>query len=762
MSKYLMVVDANLNLTTKELTDDKVMTFGSSVNNNIVLESNFISKKHGYIKTHNNKCLLYLDTSAGFTSINDANVSSQDNDSGATELKNGTVIKIGSDVENIIMIYASPFINCFAYSIADKNRITIGRSSDCDIVLSSPVVGRSHAIISYNSDTEEFSITDSDSRCGTFVNWRRINEPCILREKDIIHIANCLLVFTSKNIINTDIITKTQGKAEIQIILKAVGLTRKIKNKLILENVNLSIGRGELIAIIGGFGSGKSTIMNALCGFEMADEGTVYLNDINLYKHYNLMKNLIGYVPQQDVLFENLTVRDMLYYSAKLRLPRDTSNKTVEETIDKALRRVKLDEKKDSLIKGLSGGQKKSVSIALELMSQQNLLFLDEPTSPLDPGSAESLMRILKNLTIETESARTILLITHRPGDIRFCDKVILMGKGGRLSFYGTPEKMLSVFKFSDYEKISGIDLNKSLYAKVEEDYYKSREINYNISPKIEDAKDFVNHSEVPPFASQLKTLSARYLKLLKNTTPRLLTVLLTPILISGLLWVVFRETDGAGAVFHVYDRTKTFLFSLACCCNYIGLGNAINEICEERTALKREYIAGLNLPAYVLSKLLIQFIVAVSQSLILTGMFAYFIGLPDSGCLFDNAFLEFFATISLSTLATGALCLVVSSVVKGVKQATGVAVPILVMQFLLSDSLIKLSGFASKISYFTISHWSVLQLELISNISALTPIPEEVSKNDIIKNFAYLFAFIVVFTIMNIFILFRVKKDSR
>ena len=180
------------------------------------------------------------------------------------------------------------------------------------------------------------------------------------------------------------------------------------------------------MAIIGGSGAGKSTILNCMCGYLPPDKGEVYINGINLYQNFDLVKKLIGYVPQSDIVYDNLTLHDMLFYTAKLRLPKDTSRNECEVAIDRAINLVELKEKKNSYIKALSGGQKKRASIAVDLLSDPNLLFLDEPTSGLDPGTERNLMYSLRNMA---DHGKTVILVTHSTLQLKLCDKIVFYGK---------------------------------------------------------------------------------------------------------------------------------------------------------------------------------------------------------------------------------------------------------------------------------------------------------------------------------------------
>lgn len=227
--------------------------------------------------------------------------------------------------------------------------------------------------------------------------------------------------------------------------------------KRILDDVSLSVMPGEMAAVIGGSGSGKSTLMNCLNGFEPATSGTVYINGEDLIKNYRSLKSMIGYVPQADIVHDNLKVQNMLRFAAQLRLPRGITEFEIKERIYDVLRTMGLFEHRHKLIKKLSGGQRKRAGIAAELISDPSLFLLDEPTSGLDPEAETSLMKQLCKLS--HEKGKTVICITHTLQNISLFDKIIFLAPGGRLCFSGTHPQALEFFGVSNltdaYELIS-------------------------------------------------------------------------------------------------------------------------------------------------------------------------------------------------------------------------------------------------------------------------------------------------------------------
>ena len=211
----------------------------------------------------------------------------------------------------------------------------------------------------------------------------------------------------------------------------------------LLDPISLTIYPSELVALMGPAGSGKTTLLKALNGYTPPASGKVLFNGSNLYQFYDLFRQQMGYVPQDDIVHPQLTVREALYFSTKLRT--DLSDEEIEKRIDKVLDDLGMRDKKNSLIgsperKVLSGGQRKRVNIAMELITDTPVLFLDEPTSGLSSYDAEGVVDLLKRLA---RSGKTIITTIHQPSIsiFRKFDDLIMIsrdpGRPGALAYFG-------------------------------------------------------------------------------------------------------------------------------------------------------------------------------------------------------------------------------------------------------------------------------------------------------------------------------------
>ena len=213
----------------------------------------------------------------------------------------------------------------------------------------------------------------------------------------------------------------------------------------ILHGVDLSLRAGELVALLGPSGSGKSTLLRAMNGFRPG-RGKVEVCGRDLYASFEALKALVGYVPQDDVVHGALTVEKALRYAAELRLPASMPEPLRRGTVDQVLAEVGLQDRRKVRIKSLSGGQRKRVAVAMELLARPPLFFLDEPTSGLDPALEEQMMALLRAITIEE---RLTVVTTHVLASLELVDLALVMAKG-RLVYLGPPAQIAEFFGAKD------------------------------------------------------------------------------------------------------------------------------------------------------------------------------------------------------------------------------------------------------------------------------------------------------------------------
>jgi ABC-type multidrug transport system ATPase subunit len=244
------------------------------------------------------------------------------------------------------------------------------------------------------------------------------------------------------------------GTVSGQITFVARDLCYTFPNgKMGLRNIRFSETHGRLVGIMGASGAGKTTLLNVLCGIEKPSDGEVLINGINLHSESEKLEGTIGLVPQDDLLIEELTVYQNLFYNARLCF-RDKSETEIDRLVTKTLQNLGLLDKKDlkvgsPLKKIISGGQRKRLNIALELIREPAILFIDEPTSGLSSKDSENVMDLLRELTLK---GKLIFVVIHQPSSeiYKMFDKMIILDEGGYQIYYGNPVEAVMYFKRMD------------------------------------------------------------------------------------------------------------------------------------------------------------------------------------------------------------------------------------------------------------------------------------------------------------------------
>ena len=732
--------------------------FGRDPKNDIILSSRLVSAEHGRFVYKNNSWVMedkaaYKDTgSTNGLIYNNAAITSR-------VISDGDFIRIDDGVETVsegvLFVFSSADSEnkWQTLTLSNKAELNIGRDNSCDLVLPHISVSKCHAKILREEDG--FFIVDNDSTNGVIVNNRPLSGKVKLHEKDVIVITNSKLIFTSKAIFYCCYKNGISVDASDIVIKRGKGR----KSFITCNHVNLNIKPGELVAVIGGSGAGKSTILNAMCGYLEPTQGEVYINGVDLYRNFDSLKKLIGYVPQSDIVYDNLTLHDMLMYTAKLRLPKDTLPAERENAINRAIEMVELPEKRNSLIKSLSGGQRKRASIAVELLSDPNLLFLDEPASGLDPGTERNLMQSLRAMA---DGGKTVILVTHSTLQLQMCDKIVFMGKGGNLCFYGSYDEALKFFGVSDIVDVYNMITDNAEHWKAKYEQTKAS------ASKVREAAAVSNKTNKNRL-KQLGVLSARYIKLVINDKQRLLLLLMQAPLLAVLISFVAN-----GKQFEQYEMSKSLLFALSCSAFWVGMLNAIQEICKERTVMKREYMTGLSLSSYISSKIFVLGGLCLVQSLLITGVFSLMVGLPEKGVV-TAPFVEILTTTFLTAVASTAMGLFVSSLFTNADRAMTVAPILLMPQILFSGLIFKLSGATETISWLAVCRWSMEGYGTTANLNELplrlqqegVQIPHEAesffefTSSHLLGSWGILVIYTVVFLILARIVLSKIGKEK-
>ncbi len=524
------------------------------------------------------------------------------------------------------------------------------------------------------------------------------------------------------------------------IRIDAVDLTRTVhkgilfnRNRtVLLDHISLSIPPGMFVAVVGGSGVGKTVLLNALSGQQPAEHGVVLYNGENFYEHAADFTALLGYVPQDDIIHKNLTVERALYYAARMRLPASFTRKQIRDRIKTVLEEVDMTPQRHQLISALSGGQRKRVSIGVELLADPPIFFLDEPTSGLDPGLDRTIMELLRRLA---DRGHTIILSTHTIYHIEICDAICFLAPGGRLAYCGSPESVKQFFQTSDYSEI---------YNKIYSDpehwvtlFELSPEHVENVlapqqQPQAGTRPPGQRHSSRPPRKPrrnplrQWRWLTERYLELIARDRTNLFILLAQAPIIAGLTVMLARDdvfydmTKPGSALNPVDIYAQRTLFIMVCSAIWFGTINAAREIVKERPIYQRERAINLGIMPYIASKVVVLGLLCAIQSFLLLYIVGVRAGYPTSGLLLSGmwgAFLEMYISLLLMAFAGLALGLVVSSLAPNTDRAVSMVPILLIPQIIFANVIFSLSGAAVFVSWIMPSRWGMQAIGSIARL---------------------------------------------
>jgi ABC-type multidrug transport system ATPase subunit len=416
-----------------------------------------------------------------------------------------------------------------------------------------------------------------------------------------------------------------------------------------IHDLNFHGECGELIGILGGSGVGKSTTLSILNGTLKPQDGKVVINGYDLYdeNEKDNLKGVIGFVPQDDLLIEELTVYQNIYYNAKMCLNNLAESKLVE-AVNKILTDFDLEEIKDlkvgnPLKKIISGGQRKRVNIALELLREPTILFVDEPTSGLSSVDSEAVMNLLKE---QTYKGKLVIINIHQPGSeiYKMFDKIMIIDKGGYQDYFGNPTEAIVYFKtmskFANPDedqcvKCGNVDTDQILQiveAKVVNEHGKATRMR-KVSPR-EWAEKFreksdnkpqgkvnerqaipENNFSIPGLFKQSVIFFTRDFLSKAADKQYIFISLLGPPLLAFLL-AFFTRYANETYMLSENDNIPAYLFMCVITSLFFGLMISSEEIVKDRKILKRESFLHLSWFSYLNSKVMILFLVSAFQTI--------------------------------------------------------------------------------------------------------------------------------------------------
>ena len=566
--------------------------------------------------------------------------------------------------------------------------LVVGRTPDNDLAIDHPLISRHHA--RFVRSGSEWTVTDLGSTNGTYVNGQRLGSSARIAVGDVVDLGGTRLVLQEGNRLERrDYRGDTRVEAH-DVAISAGG-------KRIIEGVSLTLMPSELVGLMGPSGAGKTTLMTALNGYQPPSSGRVLFNGQDLYSSFEQFRLGIGYVPQDDILHGELTVAEALYFTARLRLPGDTGDDEIARRIDRVLDELGIAHIRDSLIgtptrKVVSGGERKRVNVAMELLNDPPVLFLDEPTSGLSSEDALSVMQCLRDLA---RNGRTILLTIHQPSRevFRLMDNLAVVSRDvksrapARLVYYGpaypeairffNPERELPPEPSPDMV-LRGLAERPTAewHERYQQTTLKQRFVDQRAGRGQTRGAAVPGVRRPPSALRQTLVLTRRGIALKARDVWNSAILFAQAPIIGLLLALVFGSTTRANATpaevqsGAVAAATVLFLTNIAAI--WFGCSNAAREIVAEWAVFSRERMVGLRLPAYLASKLSLLGLIGLAQCVLLLLIVRY-------GCRLEAPWRPALVGLFLSTLVGTALGLLISALARSSEVAISL-VPIAIL----------------------------------------------------------------------------------
>jgi ABC transport system ATP-binding/permease protein len=551
--------------------------------------------------------------------------------------------------------------------------MAVGRDSACEVVLNDKSISRKHATLQ-PLPNGGCLVRDEHSQGGSFVNGRRFDEH-EFTVGDRLEIGPFCFQFDGLALVR---VANTSGGS-----IRAAGIYMQVSERslfgmlagkgrftnVILDDISVIIPPSRFFGLIGPSGAGKSSLLHTIAGLRKPEGGTVLIDGEDIYAHD--VPPSFGFVPQDDIVHPELTVRQGLQYSARLRLARETPRHELDRLIAQTMEQLLLTQRADLPIWRLSGGQRKRVSVAAELLARPSILFLDEPSSGLDPATEFQLMTLLRDLA---DTGCTIVCTTHVMENAFLIDQLVIL-VGGCLAFQGSPAEVKDYFHVKKLTDLYD-ELSEKLPKHWQKDFVEHREAKPAEPPALPASVRAPNKVRR---AMPLPILIARQWSILRSDWRNFLILLGQPPIIAALVcWVVGKDVTEPRDLIMFFAYLSTLWF---------GTSNAAQEIVKEFPIYRRERLVGVGAHSYLLSKFIFLSFITCVQSAILYLLMLAFEGSRDGSML-----LQLGGLWSTAFAAVGIGC-AISALSRSVMQAVMIVPLVLIPMIIFSGFVVKPSG---------------------------------------------------------------------
>ncbi|MEO7991252.1 MAG: ATP-binding cassette domain-containing protein [Chryseolinea sp.] len=429
-----------------------------------------------------------------------------------------------------------------------------------------------------------------------------------------------------------------------------------------LQNINIAEHGGKLVGLMGASGSGKSTLLSVLNGSEKPSSGRVTANGIDIHEHPERVEGVIGYIPQDDLLIEDLSVFQNLYYAARLCFDHYSKEETTA-LVERVLLSLGMTEIRDlkvgsAMDKTISGGQRKRLNVGLELLREPTILFVDEPTSGLSSRDSENIMDLLKELALR---GKMVFVVIHQPSSdiFKLFDTLIILDVGGFQIYYGNPIDAVIYFRdmvnaanksqgaCPECGNINPEQIFSIIETKVVNEYGRltnTRKISpgqwYQYFkqkikvPKITHSEDVLPVAqEIPNWFKQWSVFSTRdFLSKLANKQYLYINLLEAPVLAFFIAFMVkyYNVLGGQGEYsFYNNQNIPVYFFMSVVVALFFGLTMSAEEIFRDRKIVKREQFLHLSRSSYLVSKVGIMFLISAIQTFLFFAVGNFILEIP-------------------------------------------------------------------------------------------------------------------------------------
>jgi len=521
-------------------------------------------------------------------------------------------------------------------------------------------------------------------------------------------------------------------------------ITREQDELQLLKNISLQVPRGHFMAIVGPSGCGKTTLLKTLAGIYLQSSGDICWDGRNLEHDGDLEPNEVGYVPQFSIAYDQLSVDESIEACVKLRVDYDNIH-DLDRRIDRVLEECGLTAIADRRVKVLSGGQKRRLALAMELVSDPHLLLCDEVTSGLDPRSEREIVQLLHQLS--RREGRVVISVTHSLAHMELYDSILVLHEGN-VAYHGSPQHVLSYFGVSTLEDIyphlsrrSSEDWANS-YEKRRSSYYEALEqqrqklistgqlvIPREFLPAEQQPRDGIlaekpEPTRLPGFLRQFCALFSRRMKILMRDRGQLVLqiamIVLFPLLVSlfsskgtdpikklsaardiNLVQEIQQQQSVQENTLKVGGAVSGIIMFQVILLGLMGSNNAAREIAGERLIFEKEKYGGVRNSAYLASKVAFLGMLVLVQSLWMFMFVQYF--WPFRGDMLGH-----FGFLLLANASITAVCMAISSYAKTPDQGSLLSIYLVGFQLPLSGAILALPGFIEQlVRPFIAAYWA-------------------------------------------------------